>query len=170
MSVHTPELVLCISYTHIHFTLRSTVMKFFAALASAALLLPSLSGAVQLQFDNTYDNANTALSSVSCSDGTNGLITRFGFNKLGDIPRFPHVGATPSVEGWNSAQCGTCWKLSYTNASGKTKSIHVLAVDHAGSGWNVAQAAMDELTGGQAVALGRVDVTSKKVAVSNCGL
>ncbi|THU97726.1 Cerato-platanin-domain-containing protein [Dendrothele bispora CBS 962.96] len=147
-----------------------TTMKFSLVLASVALLLPSLSGAVKLQYDNTYDNRNTALTSVSCSDGANGLITRFGFQKFGDIPQFPHIGATSSVAGWNSDQCGTCWKLSYTNGSGKTKSIHVLAVDHAGSGWNVAQAAMDELTGGQAVALGNVDVTEKKVAVSHCGL
>ncbi|THU82239.1 Cerato-platanin [Dendrothele bispora CBS 962.96] len=145
-------------------------MKFLAVLSSAAVLLPSLVGAVQLQFDNTYDNSNGAMTTVACSDGANGLITRFGFQKFGDIPRFPHIGAAAAVAGWNSPQCGTCWKLSYTNANGATKSINVVAIDHAGTGFNVAQAAMDELTGGQAVALGRVDVTATQVAASSCGL
>ncbi|KAK7456499.1 hypothetical protein VKT23_010749 [Stygiomarasmius scandens] len=145
-------------------------MKFFTVLSSAAVLLPALAGAVQLQYDNTYDNRNGAMSSVACSDGVNGLITRFGWQTFGNIPRFPHIGAAAAVAGWNSAQCGTCWKLSYTNANSVTKSINVLAIDHAGAGFNVAQAAMDELTGGQAVALGRVDVTAAQVATSNCGL
>jgi len=145
-------------------------MKFFTILSSAAILLPALAGAVQLQYDNTYDNRNGAMTSVACSDGPNGLITRFGWQTFGNIPRFPHIGAAAAVAGWNSAQCGTCWKLSYTNANGVTKSINVLAIDHAGAGFNVAQAAMDELTGGQAVAFGRVDVTAAQVATSNCGL
>jgi hypothetical protein len=146
-------------------------MKFFAGLTSAAILfLPTLTGAVQLQYDTHYGDANGAMTTVACSDGVNGLITRFGFQKFGDIPNFPHIGAAAAVAGWNSPQCGTCWKLSYTNANGKTKSINVLAIDHAGTGFNVAQAAMDELTGGQAVALGVVGVTASQVAISNCGL
>ncbi|KAF5345926.1 hypothetical protein D9758_011421 [Tetrapyrgos nigripes] len=144
-------------------------MKFFAGVTSVALL-PVLTGAVQLQFDNHYDDAGASLDTVACSDGANGLETRFGFKTFGDIPQFPHIGASADVEGFNSANCGACYKLSYTNANGETKSIHMLAIDHAGTGFNVAQAAMDELTGGQAVALGRVDVTSKKVNIKNCGL
>ncbi|KAF5354586.1 hypothetical protein D9758_011211 [Tetrapyrgos nigripes] len=146
-------------------------MRFFTGLTSVAfLLLPSITGAVQLQYDNHYDDGSASLTTVACSDGVNGLITRFGFQTLGAIPRFPHIGAAAAVAGWNSPNCGTCWKLTYTNGNGKTTSINVLAVDHAGTGFNIAQAAMDELTGGQAVALGNVQVTSSQVAVSNCGL
>ncbi|KAF5354587.1 hypothetical protein D9758_011210 [Tetrapyrgos nigripes] len=145
-------------------------MKFFTGLTSAAfLLLPSITGAVQLRYDNHYDDPSASLTTVACSDGANGLITRFGFQTIGDIPGFPHIGAAQAVAGWNSTNCGTCWKLSYTN-SGKTKSINVLAIDHAGTGFNVAQAAMDELTGGRAVELGVVDVTASQVAASSCGL
>lgn len=63
------------------------------------------------------------------------------------------------------SQCGTCWQLSY---SGRT--INVLAIDHAASGFNIAEAALNELTNGQAEALGRIDATAVQVAVSECGL
>lgn len=62
-------------------------------------------------------------------------------------------------------QCGTCWQLSY---GGRT--INVLAIDHAASGFNIAQAAMNELTNGQAAALGRVEATVVQTAASDCGL
>lgn len=48
--------------------------------------------------------------------------------------------------------------------------MNVLAVDHADSGFNVAQAAMDELTGGLAEELGVVDVAATQVDKSVCGL
>jgi adenosylcobinamide amidohydrolase len=67
--------------------------------------------------------------------------------------------------------CGTCWQLTYTNATGVKKTIDVLAVDHAAPGtFNVALAAMNTLTNNQAVALGRVTITSAKVTASVCGL
>lgn len=43
-------------------------------------------------------------------------------------------------------------------------------MDHAGEGFNIAQAAMDQLTGGQAAALGRIDAGYTLVASSECGL
>lgn len=43
-------------------------------------------------------------------------------------------------------------------------------MDHANEGFNVAQAALDELTGGQAVALGRIDAQYIQVDASACGL
>lgn len=144
-------------------------MKFSSIFISVVLAaLPTLSLADTLAYDNTYDNASGSLSTVACSDGPNGLETR-GFTTFGSLPSFPHIGAAAAVAGWNSPNCGTCWQLTYTSG-GTTRSINVLAVDHAGSGFNVAQAAMDELTGGQAVFLGRINVTSKQVASSVCGL
>lgn len=62
-------------------------------------------------------------------------------------------------------QCGTCWQLTY---GGRT--INVLAIDHTATGFNLAEAAMNELTNGQAAALGRVDATAVQVAASECGL
>lgn len=145
-------------------------MKTSAALAPLALLLlPTITLAVTLAYDPAYDVSGSSLTNVACSDGTNGLITR-GFTTFGSLPKFPHIGAAAAVEGWNSANCGTCWELTYTNAQGVAKSINMLAIDHAGDGFNVAMAAMSELTGGQATQLGRVDVAAKQVAASVCGL
>jgi len=148
-------------------------MKFSSLLTPIVLiLLPSsaLSATtVTLAYDTTYDAASGSLSTVACSDGTNGLLTR-GYTTFGSLPSFPNIGAAVAVEGWNSANCGTCWSLTYTNSTGGKKSINVLAIDHAGAGFNVALAAMNELTNGQGVALGRVNVASTQVASSVCGL
>ena len=46
----------------------------------------------------------------------------------------------------------------------------VLAIDHAAAGFNIAEAAMNTLTGGQAVALGRIDATATQVNNSVCGV
>ncbi|THU94131.1 Asp f 13-like protein [Dendrothele bispora CBS 962.96] len=140
-------------------------MKFSTGIISAAFLLSSVASAVDLRYDNTYDNPNGDMTTVACSDGSNGLITRYKFHHFKDIPNFPHIGAAQAIAGWNSSQCGTCWKLTFNG-----KSINVLAIDHAGSGFNVAQAAMDELTNGNAIAFGVVDVSATQVDVSNCGL
>lgn len=43
-----------------------------------------------------------SLTTVACSDGANGLIWRYGWNTLGDIPNFPYVGGAEAVRGWNS--------------------------------------------------------------------
>lgn len=43
------------------------------------------------------------MTAVSCSDGTNGLITRYGYQTQGAIPHFPHVGGAAQIAGWNSA-------------------------------------------------------------------
>lgn len=143
-------------------------MKLSVLLASFLLMSPSAL-AVTLSYDAEYDNASRSLAQVACSDGVNGLMTA-GFSTLGNLPKFPFVGGTDNVAGWNSPQCGTCWKLTYTDGKGVTRSINVLAVDHASAGWNVATKAMNALTGGQAIPLGRINVSQVKVAKSQCGL
>lgn len=45
----------------------------------------------------------------------------------------------------------------------------MLAVDHTATGFNLAKAAMDDLTNGQAAQLGRIDAQYAQVATSNCG-
>jgi hypothetical protein len=146
-------------------------MKFsilFAPIAFA-LLAPFAAFAAKVAYDTTYDNKRGSLTSVACSDGSNGLITQ-GFKSFGDLSSFPHIGGTSAVAGWNSANCGSCWALTYKNAQGKKKTINVLAIDVAASGFNIALSAMNELTGGNAVQFGRVDVTSKRIRPSFCGL
>ena len=67
--------------------------------------------------------------------------------------------------GWNSPNCGTCWELDYNGTS-----INILAIDYAQAGFNIGKTAMDTLTHGQAEQLGVVQVTSKHVANSVCGV
>ncbi|KAK7974051.1 hypothetical protein PG989_015899 [Apiospora arundinis] len=127
----------------------SQIFQLIAAAATAS--------AASVAYDTGYDNGSRSMTAVSCSDGVNGLITRYGWQTQGQIPKFPYIGAVDA--------CGTCWQLSY---NGKT--INVLAVDHAASGFNIALDAMNALTNGQATMLGRIDAQATQVAVSNCGL
>ncbi|KAJ7127054.1 Cerato-platanin [Mycena epipterygia] len=136
----------------------------FVALGPLAALADTVA------FDQTYDVGSNSLDIVACSNGANGLETR-GFTTFDSLPKFPFIGAAGAVEGFNSVNCGTCWQLTYTNATGGKKTIDVLAIDHAGAGtFNIALEAMNTLTNNQGVALGRVTVQSAQVAASVCGL
>ncbi|KAH5067878.1 cerato platanin protein SnodProt1-like protein [Parastagonospora nodorum] len=136
-------------------------MKFSAAVLGFA----SLASAISVSYDQGYDDAGRSLTSVSCSDGNNGLITKYGWQNQGAVAGFPRIGGYSGIAGWNSAQCGTCYGITY---NGNT--IYVLAVDHAGDGFNIAKQAMDQLTNGQAAGLGRIDANYQQVATSTCGL
>lgn len=134
---------------------------------AAALLVPfssaaALANSATLSYDTIYDNRNLELTKVSCSDGPNGFI-RKGYKTVGSLPNYPHVGGVFSVAGWDSPNCGKCYKVTY-----KGKSIHVLAIDHTASGFNVAKASMNVLTNGQAEFLGRVPVTWENAPASAC--
>lgn len=131
-----------------------------ALMATSALAVP-----VSLSYDPTYDKASTPLTSIACSDGSHGLITKYGWKTLGQIPHFPNIGGSSTIPGWNADTCGQCFQVSY-----RGNSIYVLAVDTAPSGMNIAEAAMNKLTGGQAVKLGRVAAEVMKVGVGKCGL
>lgn len=133
-------------------------MKF-----SSLLSVASAATAATVSYDTGYDNGSRSLTAVSCSDGPNGLITRYGWTTQGEVPGY--IGGAQAVSGWNSPNCGTCWQLTYNS-----KSIFVLAVDFAGAGFNIQLDAMNDLTNGQAVQLGRVDAAASQVAISNCGL
>ena len=135
-------------------------MKFIVA----TLALVAAAAATDVRYDTTYDNADQSLGTVVCSDGANGLLTK-GFTTFGSLPTFPNIGAAQAIAGWNSAACGSCWKISY-----KGKSITVTAVDHAGDGFNLAETALNTLTNGQAVALGEISATAVEVDASECGI
>jgi len=142
-------------------------MKFFATLA--ALSAVAFASPSSLSWDTVYDDVNASLAIVACSDGSNGLLTR-GFTTFGSLKNFPNIGGVPAITGFNSAECGTCWKVTYTNGQGTQKSINILGIDTGGKGFNVAKAAMNALTNNQADQLGRVDVDAEQIAASNCGL
>ncbi|TVY40238.1 Protein SnodProt1 [Lachnellula occidentalis] len=133
-----------------------TFTTLFTLLATAS--------AITVSYDTGYDDGSRSLTAVSCSDGTNGLITK-GYSTQSSLPHFPLIGGASTIAGWNSASCGSCYTLTYNGVS-----INVLAIDTATEGFNIAQAALDTLTGGQAVALGRVDADWVQVDASVCGL
>ncbi|CAA7265278.1 unnamed protein product [Cyclocybe aegerita] len=137
-------------------------MKLSTIFAPLALL--PVIYAVNVSYDTVYDNAGQSLATVACSDGTNGLLTK-GFTTFGSLPSFPRIGGAPAVTGWNSPACGTCWRLTYNG-----RSINVLAIDVARGDFNIGLNAMNQLTNGQAVALGRVPVDVAQIANSGCGL
>ncbi|KAM0282283.1 hypothetical protein ACHAQH_003147 [Verticillium albo-atrum] len=129
------------------------------------IFIATLASAASVSYDTGYDDGDRLLSTVSCSDGANGLTTRYGWTTQRQAAGFPYIGGVEAVAGWNSPNCGTCWELTY---SGRT--IHVLAVDHALSGFNIALDAMNALTNGQAAQLGRVEADSRQVDAAVCGL
>lgn len=47
--------------------------------AAAAVLAAPASNTVTVSYDETYDHAGTSLSTVSCSDGSHGLLTKGPF-------------------------------------------------------------------------------------------
>ena len=120
--------------------LKVTALAILAALSATVLASPSAM-TVKVTYDETYDSPNGSLNDVACSDGENGLVTR-GFTTFSSLPVFPFVGGAQFVSGWNSAECGSCWTLTYEGAS-----INVVAVDTAGTGFSVAKEPLQALGG-----------------------
>lgn len=149
----------------IHTTPNLKMKSCFMVIAYAA----TLASAINVSFDTTYDNSGQSLDTVACSTGSNGLITR-GFTTFGSLPTFPRIGGAPAVTGFNSAGCGTCWSLTFTNGQGKKTTIVVTAIDVATPDFNISLEAMNQLTGGQAEQIGRAPITAVQVAASQCGL
>ncbi|KAB8298095.1 hypothetical protein EYC80_001857 [Monilinia laxa] len=130
-----------------------------------ALLFTSVS-AIQVTYDPGYDNAARSLSAVACSNGPNGLETRFPQYKVqGDLPTFARIGGASTIAGWNSPNCGTCYSLKYQGVT-----INILAIDHAANGFNIAESAMNTLTNGHAVELGNIDADWALLTPEQCGL
>lgn len=150
----------------------------FTLLTAALAVVANPAPTAQVTYDRTYDNTNGSLNGVACSNGPNGLVTKgkilfsssgdgmftafAGYTTFGSLPS-PFIGGVAGVS-WNSPDCGSCWKLSYQG-----QSINVIAVDYAGSGFNIAFSAMNKLTNGQAEFLGHVDAQFQKVDPSECG-
>ena len=138
-------------------------MQFFK-LASTVAVLVSAAAAQQVvtaSFDNTYDDAGASTNIVACSNLTPQHPT------FGSFPTFPNIGGSFAIAGFGSAECGSCWQLTYAPTG---VSIFVTAIDHTGDGFNLSEEALNTLTDGQAEFLGRVDVTATQVSASSCGL
>lgn len=97
-------------------------MKSFSTFATSIAILSAFAVQTQAQstvsvsFDNTYDNASGSLNTVACSNGPNGLESK-GFTTFGSLPSFPNIGGAQVISGFNSPNCGTCWKLEFNGNS-----------------------------------------------------
>lgn len=139
-------------------------MQFTTSALSFLAILAPLAQAVTLSYDPGYSQGDRSLNVVSCSDGSNGLINRYGWQKQSDIPRFPYIGGSSDIAGWNSPSCGTCYSVEYAPTG---KKVFILAIDHVAQGLNVAQKAMDDLTNGQAVLEKRFPESEKRKLIDS---
>ena len=142
-------------------------MKLTSTLISLAALFSVACADTQPVRPNPfYDDPNTSMNDVACSNGANGLVTK-GYPTFGSLPGFPYIGGAYAVSGWNSTECGSCWNLT-NPAIGIT--LYLVAIDTVYSGFDVSDDAMDTLTGGQTGEFSEVDVEAAQVAEHYCGL
>jgi hypothetical protein len=83
----------------------STLLASLLSLATTAL-------STTISYDTGYDQADRSMTVVSCSDGANGLITRYGYQMQGQIPNFAFIGGSSDIAGWNSPSCGQCYSVA----------------------------------------------------------
>jgi hypothetical protein len=114
---------------------RFSIMMKFSTITAAILSSAVLAGpgviAEPLKYNREYDYAqNTALTLFSCSDGANGLMTRYGVNNLQQLRNKlqpnTYVGASPAVTGWNDPNCGRCFRA--TNPS-NNKALNFVVIE-----------------------------------------
>ena len=134
------------------------IIPLTAVFASASL--------VPVRYDSAFDDPDASLSTVACSDGENGLLTK-GFHTFGDLPTFSNIGGAFAIEGYNSPFCGTCWNL--TDAETATTAF-IIAIDYAKDGFVIAESALSALGGPQAVIKGKIYTSAMLVDGTHCGL
>ncbi|GJN82874.1 hypothetical protein PLIIFM63780_006419 [Purpureocillium lilacinum] len=139
-------------------------MHFSAILFAVLSVFVPFINAVTVSWHPDFSNSGFSLNGVACSDGANGM-QKHGFWKLGDLPTFPMIGSVSAIAGWNSPNCGTCWKITYGG-----KSVTVLAIDHCAAGFDLSIEAMNVLTGNRANELGRIEAEAVQVASKECGM
>lgn len=72
----------------------SNLLTIFTAVSAVS--------AATVSYDTGYDNGARSLTAVSCSDGANGLITKYGWQTQKQVKKFPYIGGVQAVAGWNS--------------------------------------------------------------------
>jgi hypothetical protein len=145
-------------------------MKLTSTIISlAALVSVAYADTEPVRPNSFYDNPQTSMNKVACSNGANGLVTK-GYPTFGSLPSFPFIGGAFAIGAWNSTECGSCWQLTYP-ATGVT--VHLTAIDTVFSGFDVSDETMNILTNGKTVQPGEggeIFVQATQVAESSCGL
>lgn len=144
-------------------SLRAASLLTLLSLSPSATLAANSSETTMATFDTAYDDAGLSLTTVTCSNGENGLVTK-GYNTIGDLPT-QNVGGAPTIKAFNDPNCGACYSLTYKN-----ETVYVMAIDTAVNQFNVAQKVLDKLTNGHAQDFGSVAVEYEQVDGQKCGL
>ncbi|KAF5319998.1 hypothetical protein D9611_011029 [Ephemerocybe angulata] len=143
------------------FILTSTLALLATALTAVAQ--PPLS--TTINFDDRYCNSDVALTTTACSTGSNGLASRWP--TFGNVPNFPLVGGGFPVEGFNSANCGSCWEITDPNTG---RSVAITLVNVATPGFTLCTDTLLALTGFNRTNVpGVVPVTARQVPLIDCG-
>jgi len=155
------------------------VNKIFSATFALALLLTQVAHALpqasdptcefipptpdplRAVFSSRFDNPDGSMETVACSNGVNGLETKFP--TFGDIPSFPFIGGAFDIF-WNSTNCGSCWNVSNPETG---VSIQMTAINVAGVGFNLSPTAFDNLTNGDTTQ-NVIGVVANKISDTPC--
>ncbi|KAI6147100.1 Cerato-platanin-domain-containing protein [Pisolithus tinctorius] len=149
---------------------RSSDMKFTAVFA--ALVVFAIARATSAQttalvtYSDDYELSNTSLSTVACSNGANGLITK-GYTDLGSLPNYPNVTGIPNLT-WNSTRCGTCWELAHQFPNGSINTVLVTAIDAAAT-FDLSPQTFSYLAGISGYEAGKVTANVTQLDASACG-
>ncbi|KAK3326229.1 Cerato-platanin [Apodospora peruviana] len=139
-------------------------MQFSKTLSVFSFISTAL--ATTVSYDIQYNNSTGSLAVTACSDGPNGLMTRFKWKTYSDVPNFPYIGGVEAIEGWNSKNCSTCWAVTYGD-----RTIYILGIDHTARGLNINFEAMNDLTKDNALILGRIEANAQPApGLHYCGL
>ncbi|KAI9437790.1 SnodProt1 [Lactarius psammicola] len=122
-------------------------MKLTFTLVSLAALF-SVASADTVRYNTFYDNASTSMNNVACSDGDNGLVTKF--------PTFGLEFSTMRI-------------VLGVNVLVVTRSTSP-AIDTLFDGFSISLGAMNTLTNGKAQELDVVDAQATQVDKWRCGL
>lgn len=114
---------------------------------------------LKVTWDQTFDNPSGSTNGVACSDGQNGLASKYP--TFGSFPYFPNIGGAYDIV-WNSTNCGSCWFI-YNPANHQW--VYITGIDTAGHGFNIAKGAFQKLGD---VNAGSLVVDAWKVSPSPC--
>ena len=105
---------------------------------------------------------------MACSNGDNGLVTRWGYSTIDIDSMAPYVAAILNTK-WNDPNCGKCYQIV-----GWAKTTYVTAIDQCGVGpsgethFDIHPDGYRKLMGAAGVTGGSGYVTYKEVASSYC--
>jgi hypothetical protein len=143
-------------------------MKFSGIILASTMMHTVCANLGYATYHNYYKGQS--LTTVACSDGENGLMTRFGYTTID--PMSPYVAATSNVV-WNSDKCGVCYAVKSDYNGGTT--VYVTAIDGSGGSpdpaalhFDLHPVAFEELLGKDGVAAGSSYVTYEEVDYHKC--